>query len=258
MKNRLLNIILYRHILKGLIAKDLKDKYVNSRLGIIWAVVNPVLTMLAISFVFTKVMKTDIRHYPLMVLSVFLPWIFFNSSISESTTSIKRNFGMLSQFIFPRDIIPVSVVLSNFTVFLIGFTIMMPVFITFNIEILRYLFLVPLIMFLHLIFILGISILFSVVNIYFTDLSQLLNIGLMFLFWMTPIFYPVAMIPKDYQWIIFVNPGACYVVIYRALLYDGSAGTMCMWLLAASFALISLMAGYVVFTKKESDMLKHT
>jgi len=257
MMNMLFNILTHKHMLRSMVIKDLKNKYVDSKLGIIWAVLNPILTMLAINFVFTKVMRTEIKYYPLMVLSVFLPWIFFASSICESATSIKRNSGMLGQFILPRDIIPVSVVLSNFTVFLIGLAIMMPVFIIFNLGILKYLFLVPLIMFLHLIFVLGVSLLFSVVNIYFTDLSHLLNIGLMFLFWMTPIFYPVEMIPKDYQWIIFINPGACYVIIYRSLLYYGSPGSMCIWLLAAGFALISLIAGYTLFTRKESDILKH-
>lgn len=254
--NRLLKTITHRHTLKNIVIKELKDKYVDSRLGIVWAVLNPILTMLAINFVFTKVMKTDIRYYPLMVLSVFLPWIFFAGSVCEATTSIKRNSGILGQFTIPRDIIPVSVVLSNFVVFLIGLVIVIPVFIIFNPEILRYLFLLPLIIFLHLIFVLGISILFSAVNVYFTDLSHLLNIGFMFLFWMTPIFYPLDMIPKDYQWIIFVNPGACYVIIYRSLLYYGSAGRACMWFLAAGFALASLAAGYTVFAKKESDILK--
>ena len=90
--------IRHRHVLKGMVIKDLKDKYVDSKLGVIWAFINPILTILAITFVFTKVIRTDIRHYPLMVLSVFLPWVFFSSSISESTTSIKRNAGMLGQF----------------------------------------------------------------------------------------------------------------------------------------------------------------
>jgi ABC-type polysaccharide/polyol phosphate export permease len=251
------NVLTHRHILRSMVVKDLKDKYVDSVLGIIWALINPVLTILAISFVFTKVLKTDISHYPLMVLSGLLPWIFFVGSICESATSMKKNTGMLSQFVFPRDMIPASVVLSNFTIFLLGLAIMLPVFIAFNVTIVKYLFLVPLIMFLHLVFTLGTSILFSVAGIYFKDLPHLLNIVLMFLFWMTPIFYPMEMIPENYRWIVSFNPGACYVIIYRSLLYDGSTGRLYMWCLSAGFALVSLIAGYLLFAKKGSDILKH-
>jgi lipopolysaccharide transport system permease protein len=247
----------YRHAIKSMVIKDLKDKYVDSRLGALWAVINPILTILAVNFVFTKIMKTDIRYYPVMVLSALLPWIFFSNSISEAATSMRKNSGMLGQFTIPRDLIPLSVVLSNLTVFLLGFFIMMPLFIIVNAGIARYLFLIPLLIFLHMIFTLGVSVLFSVVNIYFKDLSQLLNIGLMFLFWMTPIFYPIGMIPEDYQWIIFANPGACYIVIYRSLLYEGSAGSPHMWFAATAFALIALIAGYSIFVKKEQDILKN-
>jgi ABC-type polysaccharide/polyol phosphate export permease len=112
-------------------------------------------------------------------------------------------------------------------------------------------------MFLHFTFTLGVSILFSIINVYFKDLSYLLNTGVMFLFWMTPIFYPLEMIPKSYHWILFANPGTCYVIIYRSLLYYGSTGGIYMWLSAGAFALISIIIGYPLFIKKEADILKY-
>lgn len=250
-------IIAQRPIIKSMVIKNLKDKYVGSALGISWAIINPVLIMLAVTFVFTQIMRTEMKHFPLLVLSALLPWFSFINSICESTTSMKQNVGMLSQFIILRETIPVSIVLANFVNFLFGFIIMMPIFIVFNPEIIRYLWLLPLIMLLHFVFTLGISILFSIVNVYFKDLSQLLNVGIMFLFWLTPIFYPLEMIPQGYRWIIIANPGTCYVVIYRALLYRASAGPIFMWLLAVGFALISIIGGYTFFVKKEADILKY-
>jgi ABC-2 type transport system permease protein len=170
---------------------------------------------------------------------------------------MKKNIDILSQFILPREIIPISIVLANFINFLIGFIVIVPIFIVFNTEITKYLFLLPLIMFLHFIFTLGISILFSIVNVYFRDLSQLLNVGVMFLFWMTPIFYSLETIPENFRWIIIANPNTCYVVIYRSLLYDASSGNINMWLLAAGFALISIIGGYSLFVRKEVNILKY-
>jgi len=254
---RFKKIIAQRQIIESMTVKNLKDKYIGSTLGISWAIINPILIMFAITFVFTQIMKTGIKNFPLLVLNALLPWFFFINSICESTTSMKQNIGVLSQYNIPREIIPISIVLANFINFLFGFIVMIPIFIIFNMEIIKYLLLLPLIMFLHLIFTLGISILFSIVNVYFKDLSQLLGIGTMFLFWMTPIFYPLEIIPQHYRWIIIANPAACYVIIYRSLLYYASSGNIYMWILAVSFALISIISGYSFFIKKETDILKY-
>lgn len=255
--DRFLKIMVQRQLIKSLVVKNLKDKYVGSILGISWAIINPVLIMFAITFVFTQIMKTEIKHFPLFILSALLPFGFFINSICESTTSMKKNVDMLSQFIIPREVIPISIVLANFINFLFGFIVMMPIFIIFNTEIIRYLLLLPLIMFLHLSFTLGISVLFSIVNVYFKDLSQFLNVGVMFLFWLTPIFYSLKIIPQSFRWIVIANPAACYVLIYRALLYQASGSNIYMWLLAAGFALISIIGGYGLFIRKEGEILKY-
>src|SRR3989338_7000157 len=155
--DRLKKIIAQRQIIKGMVIKNLKEKYVGSTLGISWAIINPVLIMFVVNFVFIQIMKTEIKHFPLFILSVLLPWFFFINSICESATSMRQNINMLSQFIIPREIIPLSVTLANFINFLFGFTVMLPLFIIFNPGIIKYLFLLPLIMFLHFCFTFGIS-----------------------------------------------------------------------------------------------------
>lgn len=257
LRERFEEVIGQRHIIKGMVIKNLKDKYVGSFLGISWAIINPVLIMFAITFVFTQIMKTEIKYFSLFILSALLPFGFFINSICESTTSMKKNVDMLSQFIIPREVIPISIVLANFVNFLFGFIVMMPIFIIFNPEIIRYLLLLPLIMFLHLSFTLGISVLFSIVNVYFKDLSQFLTVGVMLLFWLTPIFYSLKIIPQSFRWIVIANPAACYAIIYRDLLYHASGSNIYMWLLAAGFALISIIGGYILFLRKEAEILKY-
>lgn len=254
---RLAKVLSQRQIIKSMASRNLKDKYVGSSLGIFWSILNPLLIMLVVSFVFSRILQTNVRHFPLLVLSALLPWFFFINSICESTTSMKRNIDMMSQFTLSREIIPVSIVLANFVNFLFGFIIVLPVFIFFNTEITRYIVLVPLVMVLHLVFTMGVSILFSIVNVYFKDLAQLLNVGVMFLFWLTPIFYSLEMIPGQYRWIIMANPGTCYVVIYRSLLYEASTGSVSMWFLAGVFSLISIIGGYIIFIRNEKDILKY-
>ena len=254
---RFKKIIAERQIIRGMVVKNLRSKYVGSMSGILWAIINPLLIMIVITFVFSQVLKTDIRHFPLLVLSALLPWNFFINSITESSTSISSNINLSRQFVMLREAIPISIVIANLINFLFGFIIILPVFIIFNISIINYLVLLPFVILLHFIFTLGISMLLSIISIYFKDLPQFLGIFLMFLFWLTPVFYSIDMIPQKYNWFVMANPCACYIVIYRAILYQGFCGSISMWLLAIGFAFISILSGCFLFINKESEVLKY-
>ena len=257
LKDRFNRLLAQKQILSGMVRKNLKDKYVGSHLGYFWAIINPLLLMIVVNFVFAHLMKTGINNFPFYILSALLPFFFFVNSLTESTTSIENNKCVLNQFIITREIIPIAVVVANFINFLFGFIIILPIFIIFNVGILSYLWLLPLVMLLHFVFTLGVAFLFSIGNVYCKDLSYLLNIAVMLLFWMTPIFYAAEMIPLRFRWIIWINPASSFAVIYRSLLYSGSPGQMYFWGLAAVFSFISISIGYYVFVNKETDILKY-
>jgi ABC-2 type transport system permease protein len=255
---RFKKIIAERQIIKSMTRKNLKEKYVGSSIGIFWAIINPLLIMFVIVFVFNSIMKTEIRNTPLFILSALLPWFFFTNSLSEATTSMSSNSGVLSQFIMVREAVPLSTTFANLINFLFGFIVILPFFIIFNATIVKYFPLLLILIILHFIFTLGICLLFSIINVYFRDLSQLLNIGLMFLFWVTPVFYSLEMVPEAYRNVVIVlNPATCYAVLYRSLLYYGTSGEVYAWFLAVIFASLSIISGYFLFTKKESEILKY-
>lgn len=249
-------IIAHRQIIKSMVVKNLRAKYIGSTLGISWAIINPLLIMLVVTFVFSQVMRTEIKHFSILVLSALLPWNFFINSIMESTTSMESNAQVLRQFVMPRLAIPISIVTANLLNFLFGFLIVIPIFIIFNTAIIKCIFILPLVILLHFIFTLGVSLVFSVVNIYFKDFSQLLNTLVMFFFWLTPVFYTLEMIPQSYRWLVLANPSTCFVDIYRSLLYSGNFGSPLMWVLAFLFSLISIIIGYLLFINREADVLK--
>ena len=251
------NIYSYRHTLWSMSVSQLRAKYAGSILGISWAVFTPLLISVAVNFVFTQVMKTEIKAFSLFVLSALLPWFLFSGALSESATTMKQNVGLLKQFTIPKAIIPVSMVVSNFVNFLFGFIVILPVFIICNITIIKYLGLLPLVMLAQLIFIMGVCLFFSALGVYFQDLSQILDILLMMLFWLTPVFYSTQSIPLKWQWLILLNPVTCYIDIYRSLLYGGSHGNLWVWVLCFIFALVSILFGFIFFMWKESEILKY-
>lgn len=256
--DREINVMLSRlQIIQGLVRKHLKDRYAGSKLGMLWAVFNPLLIMCVISFVFTEILKTEVKNFPLLVLSGILPWFFFLNSASEVVAAARNNKVLLGEFILSPEMLPVSLVLSNLIRFLAGLIPLLPIFIIFNAQIIRNLFLLPILLCLYLFFALGISLILNVIALYIKDLPHVLDIGFMFLFWITPVFYTLDAVPAGYRWVIMLNPLTSYVNIFRLLLYQGSCPGIEEWIFAAALSMLSLICGLLLFKTKESDILKY-
>ncbi len=246
----------YRAVLKRMVAKELKAKYVGSVLGISWAVITPLLIMLAISFVFTKIMRIDIEDFPLFVLSAILPWTFFSTALSEATSSLINNAHLLRQFNIPKEFIPLSSIIANFINFLFGLVFIIPIFVIFRAGIISRLFFLPVLLLLHLIFTAGLGMLLASVNVYFRDVSHLLGVGLLFWFWVTPIFYSLNIVPANYRWVCMLNPMTPYIVGYRNILFTARLPGLSTVSAAFCIALITLLIGYGIFIKCESSFIK--
>jgi lipopolysaccharide transport system permease protein len=254
--NLLATVLTHRAILLNLVRKSLKGKYAGSFLGMLWAFVTPLLFTLIISFVFTDIMKMNIKHAYLFILSGWLPWSFFSGSLSEAVSSIPAHVNMLKQFSMPRVLIPISVVLANFVLLLAGLLVTLPFFVIVNPKLILMLPLLLTALFFHLFFTAGLSAMIAAVYVSFRDIGQLLNILLMFWMWLTPVFYSIDMIPPEYAGIFRFNPMTPYISLYRnALLYSGSAN---LGLLGIAFLLSLIVggAGFFVFHSQERDFLK--
>ena len=246
----------HREILWNLVRKNLKGKYAGSILGMLWVFINPLLLAVIISFVFTKILKMNVEHAYLFILAGMLPWTFFASSLQEAVNSIPAHANLLKQFSILRGLIPLSAVLANFVLLLAGLLITMPFFIAVNPKAILMLPLLLAVLFLHLLFTAGLSMMVSAIYVSFRDISQMLNVLLLFWLWFTPVFYSVSMIPQAYLGIFRFNPMTPYISLYRnALLYSGNAS----FGLLGITLLLSLIAGgvgFFVFHNNEKDFLK--
>ena len=256
LKERLIRVYSSRGILREMCLRQLKTRYAGSRLGIWWAVVTPLLMALSINFVFNSILKIEIENYTLFVLAGMIPWFFFTSALEQATGSFLTNASIIRQGIFPREFVPLSVILANLLNFLIGLLILLPVFVLFKpCLVMLAPGLVPVI-FLHLVLIIGIGLIFCVVNVFFRDLGYFLSTAFMVWFWVTPVFYSPEMLPDSLSWIISVNPMSYFVLSYRLILYQGQLPSFTdifsLFLIAALF----FIAGYAFFLKNETALLK--
>ncbi len=236
--------------------KQFKAKYAGSGLGVFWALINPVLMMLVITFVFTSVFKTEINNFALFVLAGVLPWMFFSGSLSEAASSLTAQKSVLHQFSLPKEIIPLSVVLSYLMNFLMSWAIIYPVFVFENPGIAKFAFLLPFIFILTYIFTSGVGLLFGVVNVIYRDLEHLTGTLLMFWFWLTPIFYTIEMIPEKLRWIFNFNPLAAFILFYRDIIFYCRMPEPATFLWVIIWAFFSLILGVLVSIWLESSILK--
>lgn len=256
LKTRIKKIYLCRNAILEMSLKQLKSKYASSGLGMFLAFINPLLIMFAITFVFSVIFKTEIKNFSLFVLSGLLPWMFFSSALSEAAESILNKQSILRQFNIPRETLPLSSILTNFLNFLIGWVGIYPLFAVFNPKIILLLPLFIGILILSLIFISGLGLLLSVLNVFFRDIGQLLGVFLMFWFWITPVFYSLEMIPQRFRWIADFNPAACFIVYYQDVIYKAHAPCPATFMSVIFWASLTLILGFWVFARLESKFLK--
>lgn len=239
-----------------MVLRELKARYAGSFLGILWVVITPLLIATVINFVFTKIMKINIEYFPLFILSAMFPWMCFSASLFDATTSIVRSGNLLSQFAIPREILPIASVTANFIKLFFGLIVMMPVFIIFKVKVIPFLLFLPVVILIHFIFTAGVGLLLSCVNVFLRDISYLLEVILMFWFWMTPVFYSIDMIPERFRWICIFNPMTSCVTMYRNILFEARIPAAYLLNSAIAASLITFIVGYAVFIKYEESFLK--
>ena len=242
----------YFELLYNLAKKDLKVRYKTAFLGFLWAILNPLLMMLVLTIIFSILfrIKTD-SPYSIFVLTGLIPCTFFNLSLSSCTNSIIDNSSLIKKVYFPREIIPISIVLANLINFLLSILILFVFLFILNIKLTILILFLPVIIALQLIFIVGISLLTSSLNVYYRDIRYIVEATLLMWFYVTPVFYPVSMVPERFKVYYFLNPMAGIVSSYRELLIDGKFPEIYLFLETSFITLIFFLAGYLVFKKIE-------
>ncbi len=254
----------FRDLLYNLVVRDLKVRYKNSTLGILWSLINPLLMMLVFTFVF-KVLagSSNLEAYPAFVLSGILAWNLFSSSIMGSTNSIVGNSHLIKKVYFPRAVLPISVVLSN----LVNFLLALPVFFILAALLGRsptvWVVLLPAVIAVQITFTLGVSFFLATANVFYRDTRIVMEVVILAWFFLTPIFYPISEVGRggleigglaiasyDIQRLVRIfNPMASIIASYRDVLYWGNRPGTDFFLRTAATAALFLVVGFFVFLR---------
>ncbi|PAF29573.1 ABC transporter permease [Paenibacillus sp. 7516] len=255
MYQQIRNFLKYKDLFIELVKKDIKLKYRNSYLGLLWSFLNPLLMMTVLTIVFSGIFKNNISNFPVYVLSGRLMYSFFSEATSFAMNSIHVNGQLIKKVYIPKYFFPLSRVCSSFLTSLVSLVpIFLVMFITdMQFSIFNLLIVVPL--FLMLILSAGVGLLLSVGTVFFRDVGHLYTVILTILMYMTPIFYPADIIPDKYQWLIEINPLYPLVGMFRDVLMYGHNFSAHQLTISLIYAALYFIIGLFVFYKKQDRFI---
>jgi ABC-type polysaccharide/polyol phosphate export permease len=237
----------YGFLLGNLILKDFRIRYRNMSLGIFWSLVNPLVMMGVLTFVFTRLFANPNPNFAVFVLCALVPFNFFTVGWATGTTSLLENQNLIKRVRFPREIIPVSTVLANCLHFLIQIGLLLGFVTAFGYAINRYWLWLPVVWGLEVIFVCGLALGTSALDVYLRDMRYVVESANLLMFWLVPIFYSFDIIPRQYHFIYQYNPISAVVLACRFVLLDAKAPPDSLLLKLAAVSLFSLLMGSLVF-----------
>jgi len=221
---RIANMWRYRELLANLVRKELKVKYKNSILGFVWSLLNPALYLVVFYVVFEVILKSGIPNFPIYLLAGLLPWTLFSTALSAGTTSITSNGALVGKVWFPREILPLAALGAALVHYVLQTTVLIVALVVFQwTPSAKYaVALLPALAVL-IVFVAGLAILLSAVNVYLRDTQHLLELALLAWFWFTPIVYPYRQVAGrlgSWAALLLLNPMVTVVVTFQRAIYN--------------------------------------
>jgi len=248
-------VIAYKRLIYTFAQRDLKIQYAQTLLGILWAVLRPLIGLLIYTLFFSYLLNvnTGTIPYPLFAFSGMVCWYFFSFLVSNSGTALRESQYMIKKIYFPKLILPFSKVLVGLIEFSIAFAILLCLMAAWGVFPGIMIILLPLVVVLNIVAGLSIGIWLSALTIRYRDFHHVIPYLVNFGIFLTPIFYPATLIPEKYYYIVYLNPMAGVVESMRWLLFSGSAPSVnFLWGFIPVFLLF--FSGIYYFTKIENKI----
>src|SRR5579863_6976126 len=239
----------YYFLLRNLVLKDFRTRYRNMSLGILWSLVNPLVMMTVMTFVFTKIYPMAVPKFPVFVLCGLVPFNFFTLAWSTGTTSVIDNAQLIKRVPVPRELLPMATVLGNAVHLIVQVALLLVIALAFGSGFNRYWLWLPVLWGCELVFVLGCALLCGALDVYVRAMRYVVDSACVVLFWLVPIFYDISQVRPQYADIYQFNPIAALVLALRNIILEGKAprAVLLSKLFFVSFFMLGL--GWIVFRR---------
>ena len=240
----------YRDLLAQLIARDIKTRYKRSVLGVGWTMLNPLLTMTVMTVVFGQLFRIETKNYPAYLLSGVLIWNFFSQTTTAAMQQLMSGGSLFHRVYVPRTIFKLAAVgtgVVNLLLALVPLAVIMAFTgSTFGLPLLWLVLLIPLIAG----FALGIGLIMSTLSVSFPDVIEMYAVLLNVWFFLTPVMYPITIVPDSYRPLVIANPMFYLITAFRSPIHDAAPPDPAFLAMSLIVTIVSLAVGWVLFTSR--------
>jgi lipopolysaccharide transport system permease protein len=243
----------YRELLYFLVWRDLKIRYKQTLIGVAWAVIQPLFTMIVFSIFFGRLagLPSDGIPYPIFYYTALLPWTYFANAISQASNSIVAHQQVITKVYFARVLLPVSAVLAGLADFAVAAAILFVMMFGYGImPTWKVLWMFPLIL-LVILTAVAVSLWLSALNALYRDVRYAVPFVLQFWMFASPVAYPASLVPEQWRWLYGINPMAGVIEGFRWALAGVGAGPGPMMAVSVIVVLFVLVAGFFYFQRME-------
>ena len=251
------DIAAFSHLLANLVQRDLTVRYKRSVLGFFWTMLNPLLLMIILSVVFSTVFRFAVQHFEVYFLSAYLGWTFFAQTTTGAMSSLAWNGALMKRVRVPKMIFAFSTVLSGLVNLGLSLLPLLVIMVIVGAPLTPALLFLPVSFLVLAVFVFGVSLGLSAAAVYFDDVAQMYGVALMGLMYLTPIFYPIAIIPQKYLWLIRLNPLVYLLELARAPIYEGRLPSLHDLEISAACAVGALFVGAAIFRRLAPKFYQH-
>ena len=247
------------HVLWVLAHSDFRARYRAQALGVVWSLLNPLVMMTILSVIFTRVFRSEVKNFPVFMLIGLVLWQWIQTSLNSGTVVLVNNAEIIKRTVFPRQLLPVSVVFSyaiNFSVeslIVLAAAVVWPDAFTISPALLM----VPIALAILAVLLVGLTMASSVLNVIYRDVAYLVSTTLMLLYWLTPLVYPFEIVSEKYRRILIFNPFAAILIGVRDAVMLGVWPRPMVWVGMLAPTAVVVVAGWLIFRHYERIALDY-
>lgn len=239
----------YSFLLSQLVSRDFKTRYKRSVLGVLWSMLNPLLTMCVQYLIFSNLFRWDVENYAIYLLIGTVTFNFFSEATQSALTSVVGGASLITKVYIPTYVFPISKILSSCINLFFSTVALYLIILIQGIPFNLFHLLIPLLYVFLIMFCTGIGFVLSSVMVYFRDTQFLYGVLITLWAYLTPLFYPVDIIPANFMGIYSLNPLYQYVSFFRTIVLDGAMPSLVQFGFCFGYAIFFLAIGFMVFRK---------